>query len=392
MNVTVVKAFKKCINDAIIKINSSIKRRSDARLNFKDIVYYLTYINGTGESYDMANSQLKIRNILHVSKNTLIKRKNETSYEHFLTLNNMLLDHIYIDSNKRIIAIDGTHIDLVKSLSDDGFKISTNGNYCTALISTLFDVERKIPINYGLYETKNEREALVDQLKYLKANDILLMDRGYYSEKLLFTLHNHGIKVVFRLRKNLTPIQNNRRKTDFIEDFTHNNQTIPLRIIKYSINNNDYYLGTTIYNKDVDYFANLYWQRWGIEIHFRQSKYNLSLKQLQSKTNNGIRQDILIHNFIFIISSYFKYLLEMDMDEKYRLSTKNILKVTIDSLLCLFLYKTSTSKTVNEILRIMDILKQSLVERKKNREYPRIAVRPKSKWGQWGNKFKMAYT
>ena len=59
---------------------------------------------------------------------------------------------VYIMNEQRIIAIDSIK---------HGFKISRNKHYYIALISTLFDIERKIPINYNLSTNCNERYALI---------------------------------------------------------------------------------------------------------------------------------------------------------------------------------------------------------------------------------------
>ena len=134
---------------------------------FKDILYYSSLNVGNDQSYDLVKSYLKINGILDVSKNTLIKNKNKITFKHFESLNNDLLNHIYKKNNKRIIAVDGTYITLLKSLNKYGFKISTNGNYCIVLLSTLFDIEKEIPINYELSNNKNERNALISQIKYL---------------------------------------------------------------------------------------------------------------------------------------------------------------------------------------------------------------------------------
>ena len=71
---------------------------------------------------------------------------------------------------------------------------------CIGLISSLFDVNKNISINYRL--CKNERSGLIDQIKYLYEGDILLLDRGYYSKHLLSLLNKNKIDVIFRMKKN----------------------------------------------------------------------------------------------------------------------------------------------------------------------------------------------
>jgi hypothetical protein len=136
-----------------------------------------------------------------------------------------------------------------------------NGNYCISLISTLFDIEREIPINYGLFINATERNALREQFKYLKKNDIIIMDRGYYCKDLLFELNKLEVKVIFRLKNNLKILSDLKNKKDTTIIIKNNNESLKFRIIKYFLNDKLYYLGTTIYNNNCEYFKKLYWKR-----------------------------------------------------------------------------------------------------------------------------------
>jgi hypothetical protein len=117
----------------------------------------------------------------------------------------------------------------------------------------------------------------------------------------------------------------------------------------------------------------------------------LSLNNLKAKTKNAIYQDILIHHFIFIISSYFQFLSQTDVNSKYKINTSNHLYLTVNEVLFLLLYKTSSNATINEILRILNIAKEELVRIQKNRHYKRVRKMPSSKWSQYGNKYKMSH-
>ena len=88
-----------------------------------------------------------------------------------------------------------------------------HANYCTVLISTLFDIEKDILVNYALLKHKSERKGLLNQLKYLRKNDTLVMDRGYFSYNLLYTLNENKINVVFRLKYNLIILSNLKNQT-----------------------------------------------------------------------------------------------------------------------------------------------------------------------------------
>ena len=102
-------------------------------------------------------------------------------------------------------------------------------------MSTLFDIETEIPINYGLFKNNNERSALISQLEYVKANDILIMDKGYYSKELLFVLHTSNIKVIFRLKTNMKYLRHLKKDYEHVVDIRYKNTIIKFRLIQYYI-------------------------------------------------------------------------------------------------------------------------------------------------------------
>jgi len=127
--------------------------------------------------------------------------------------------------------------------------------------------------------------------------NILQQKRGY----------QHWLRCTLNIIKKL---RNATKNTSIIQNIRYNNKIIKIRVIKYFIDDTEYYLCTTIYNKSINYFIDLYWKRWKVETNFKQSKYDLSMLQLKSKNKNSINQDISIHNFIFIIAAYLKFLIQ----------------------------------------------------------------------------------
>lgn len=156
---------------------------------------------------------------------------------------------------------------------------------------------------------------------------------------------------------------------------------------KYTINDNIYYIRTTIYDKGINYFKDTYWKRWKVEVNFKHSKYNLSMNNIKSKSENSVTQDICIHNLIFIISGYIKYHLEEDLSEKYSITVTSLLKIIINKVLYLTLYKNSTVKNIDELLRIFNIIKESLIYVRPSRHYKRIRYKPSTKWNINGNRY-----
>jgi hypothetical protein len=94
---------------------------------------------------------------------------------------------IYIPERK-ILAVDGTCINLTKNYEAEHLIKSRSGLYISALVSCLYNINRNIPISYKLYEKKDERRTLLEQLKYLHKGEIVIMDRGYFSAALIYEL------------------------------------------------------------------------------------------------------------------------------------------------------------------------------------------------------------
>lgn len=382
-----VESLKKTLTTSINNIDREIKKRS-RKISFKDVIYYSSLMIGNNQSYENVNVSLKIHKIINVTSVSLIKYKNKIDCSYFNNINDILLDHVYGNYNdKRLIAVDGTHIALNKTLHEYNYKLSRNSHYFSVLISTLFDVILEMPINYYLSKTHCERSALREQFRYLNKTDILIMDKGYYSTEILFELYNLGIDVIFRLRYNLIILKKLNKVNDTTIIRKYNNQCIKFRILRYTINKKDYYIGTTIYDENIEYFKETYWKRWKIEVNFKYSKYNLSMNNIKSKSENNVIQDIYIHNFIFIISAYIKYNLEIEIKESYSINVTSLLNMIINDLLYLILYKNNTINNTNEIIRIFNIMKESLVYVRPNRHYKRIRYKPSTKWNIHGNRY-----
>lgn len=392
MNIIIVKDFKTFLQVTLNRINKQIKtKNNNKQVRFRDVIYYSSLMIGNKMSYVEVHSHLKGNDMLGVSKKTLVVTKNNIDIKYFERLNSSIVKYIYNNDEPRLIAVDGTHIVLKKSV-EGGFSVTKSDRFCTVLISALFDIEREIPINYGVCKHKDERKGLLEQAKYLKENDVLIMDRGYFSFELLDHLVKLlNVKVVFMLRCDLTMLTNLEKTDDITIDLPYQTRTVKFRLIKYEIKKTTYYIGTTVYNVSIDCIKDIYRHRWKIETHFKSSKYKLSLKELKSKNENTVRQDILIHNFVYLVSSFFQYLLQSDIKPDYKINTTNHLNTTVNWLLYLLIYNNATTKTIDDIMKNLNISKEALVAIIDDRHYERRRLTPTSKWCPFGNKYKYQF-
>ena len=206
MDILKIKELQKILNSNIKNINDKIIKR-DRKINFKEILYGSIYkcINNT--SYQDVSSRINLdfikRNIdITITNTAFIKKRNNIPNEYFLDINDSFVNYIFKNDNKpRIYAVDGSFINLFKNFDKYDFMYaSKNKTYCQGIISCLYDVDNKIPINYFLLKTKDEREAFRNQIKYLRSGDTVIFDRGYYSYDLVEKLELIGVNYIFRLK------------------------------------------------------------------------------------------------------------------------------------------------------------------------------------------------
>ena len=217
--IDVFTELKFILNEKLDCLNNIIFKR-DRLLDFNAVFLFICKYNSDNlNTYNSTFSSLIIDNVIHtVSKTAFILKLNMIDSKYFIELNNEIINFFYniIKNNntnitetkpKRLLAIDGSKVYFKKSLSKD-FKLSKNKNYTTGNISYLFDIDYKIPINYLLSKSFNERQLLIQQLDYVTNNDIIIADRGYFFDELINKILEKKSNFIFRVGKNNNFIKN----------------------------------------------------------------------------------------------------------------------------------------------------------------------------------------
>ena len=247
--------LKYTINKTLNEFNDLIFKR-DRSLDFNSVFLFICKYNSIdSNSYNSTISSLIIDNIIpNISKTAFILKLKLIDYTYFIKLNNIIIDFFYsvISKNEngnqkpRILAIDGSIAYFKKQLYKE-FKLSKNKNYTTGNISCLFDVDNNIPINYLLSKSFNERDLLIEQLSYVKTNDIIVADRGYFSNDVINKIIENNSNFIFRITKNkkfISNIKNNESSAIF--NYIHNGKIYKFKIYKYST-----FDKTTLSTKDI---------------------------------------------------------------------------------------------------------------------------------------------
>lgn len=121
-----------------------------------------------------------------------------------------------IDEFGRKISCDGSQLNFLFSLSTD-FYSNKHETYSYANLNCLYVIDNKIPISYVI-DKKDERSLLFSQLNYLNKNDILIADRGYYSDELANELNKKNINFVLRISKHIKYYIDNKNKIDTLDE------------------------------------------------------------------------------------------------------------------------------------------------------------------------------
>ena len=229
-----LKSFK------INNYNSTIRNR---KIVFSDVFYFTNLYNiNNNSTYDTVYNNIIIdKSYNNISKNAFVKKRNDLSIYLFININDNLLNYVYNDINahnlnkERFIGIDATNMIFLSELSNDGFKSNKHDTYTKGIISCLYDVDNQIPINYTLSKSFNERNICIEQIKYLNKNDILIADRGYYSNDVIKNLLNNQIDFVFRLKSSDLNVKemNDNNNNILLFDFINNDIVTKLKIIKF---------------------------------------------------------------------------------------------------------------------------------------------------------------
>jgi hypothetical protein len=385
MNIDKIKTFQKILNNNIKNINNKIIKRN-RKIDFKDIIYGSIYKTINNTSYEDVTYQINKtfinKNIdITITKSAFIQKRNDIPNEYFLNINDSFINFIYKNIKKpRIIAVDGSFLNLYKSFDKYGYEYaSENKSYCKAIISCLYDIDNKIPINYYLFKKRDERDAFKEQIKYLRTDDIVIFDRGYFSYDIIDKLNNKGINYIFRLKYNKKEVQY--MKNNNINSYIFKTKNINYKTVSYKINNSeqDYYLFTNLIYKSIEELKDLYWKRWKVELHFKESKYNLSLNNINLKTENSLKQEIYIHNLLFILYYFFNienndYLLKT----KYKINNKTGIKIFSENIIYLLIFNKLTNSCFEKIKKYFKLIIMNIVyipdikpcfERKRKRPY-----------------------
>lgn len=324
----------------------------------------------------------------------------------------------------RVFAVDGSWINLPRGLMKHGYRrLSESAYYPQGKLSCLYQLKSQLPYDFDLVPHLNERTCAKQHLQLLEKNDVVVYDRGYYS---YFMLHQHAeskIHAIFRLQKSNSRVIDDfaasektdeivtmfpsatTRKEILVENPNLNIVPIPMRLIKYQIDNETICLGTTLLDQKKyapQEFLETYHSRWGIEELYKVSKRVFIIEDFHAQTERGVKQEIFAHFVLVTMNRIFSNQADIDLnlpggspidqlgnasDSNTPSSNQPLRRLKTNFKNCIHIVTRSIEELVylhgrmkTAIERVFIFVKGRHQKERLNRSYQRKSMRPILKW------------
>lgn len=207
-----------------------------------------------------------------------------------------------------------------------GLQYPGKGHYPQCLVSTAFDVFRRLPIARTVVPANSsERDEVRHLLPFIPLSSVLLFDRGYPSyELILYLLREFNGYFVFRCNAQSTfpAVQafvgsgqeedeiyidpSNNYLTKISKKQRKNLKALKLRAIRLiSPDGIESVLLTNLYDKKqfpAQELTSLYFRRWEVEGYYRDEKIVLEVEEFHGKSSNSIRQELFAAMIMSVIA------------------------------------------------------------------------------------------
>jgi len=238
-----------------------------------------------------------------------------------------------LDGN--IYAFDSTTIDLCLSVFWWAkFRKKKGG----IKVHTLYDVETQIPTFFHITEASVHDSKVMNLIPY-ESGSYYIFDRAYNNFKILYKIHHIGAFFIIRAKKNLkykTIKWKRRLPKNVLSDLTieligfypSQYYPAPFRLVRYwdEEQKREFTYITNAMSISALQVAELYKNRWQVELFFKWLKQHLKIKKFWGTTENAVRIQI----YVAICAYCLVAIIQKDM--KIDRSTYEVLQILSISL------------------------------------------------------------
>lgn len=187
-------------------------------------------------------------------------------------------------------------------------------------LHTLLDHDGYIPAFVHI-TSANVADVNAARLLKLPAGSIIVMDRGYVDFSLFSELHAKGILFVTRMKRGMRYRVVERRESDRVQGVTSDqtieftgarakNCPVGLRRAGYrdAETGKHYFFLTNVFDLPAKMIADIYKERWQVELFFKWIKQNLKIKSFLGTSRNAVMTQIWIALITLLIIAYYKFM------------------------------------------------------------------------------------
>jgi len=227
-----------------------------------------------------------------------------------------------LELDNTVYALDSSTIDLCLS-AFNWAKFRKNKG--AVKMHTLLDLRGNIPVFIEITDGKVHDVNILDLIIF-EAGAFYIMDKAYIDFERLFEINESSAFFVVRAKSNFSYrrlYSNKKDKTkgikydQIIKLTSHKSKKIypvKLRKIKYydKEKNKIYEFLTNNFKLDARIIADLYKQRWQIELFFKWVKQHLKIKSFWGFSENAVKTQIWIAVSTYLLVAYAKKILHLD--------------------------------------------------------------------------------
>jgi hypothetical protein len=322
--------------------------RSSRRFGFKEQFTVMAFIHLAARRsmrdgircLAAAGKRLYHWGLQNVARSTFADANNSRPVEFFKDLFTEMysLCRPHAPSNKfrfksRLFSLDATTIKLCLSLFPwASFRQNKGG----VKMHTMLDHDGHIPAFVAVTDARTHEYSIAKTL-VLPKGSIVVFDRGFISYHWFRLLGENGVYFVTRLKQNtvyhLVERRPVNRKTgvtsDHIIEVISERKPLRLRRVGYRDpeSGKRYEFLTNHFRLSAKTIADIYKDRWQIEIFFREIKQNLRIKTFVGNTENAVLIQIYTALTVYLLLKYQKFLsrLGLSIQQLFQLIQINLL-------------------------------------------------------------------
>lgn len=244
---------------------------------------------------------------IHMSQQSFSEARQKLRWEACRELMDVSVKSIYSRVYRtwhgyRVWAIDGTKIQLPSSpeLLEMFGGMGRGSSAVTAQSSCMYDILNDV-IGDAQLEPMHVDERTLAQRHLLQlctlesfSKELVILDRGYPSFKLIELFEATGVVYLMRVRSKFNLDIDNMPLGDHQYRLAHQGKQILVRVIKFLLPNGEIEtLITNLFDQRMgkNAFTTLYFKRWPVETKYNQLKLQLEIENFSGRTREAIYQD-----------------------------------------------------------------------------------------------------